>query len=717
MFKNITLEISLKPFKKTTNEHIRSVCRSVFEQWKPLIKNRETVSIMMWSADGSELLDYTGELDKEFEWACYVGTANKPLIGNMPKETSPHERKQFYIENPPKMTYRILKTIVDTFKEEGKSFFPNSNIRVGTTFDIGPEFAVSDFKYNRHKEICSGTGCDDLGFVDATALLNGDTYSYAAYPNGIPDKTPMGTFLGAQANVFLKDIGFDYIWLSNGMGFCHEPWNSFGKIYDGKEFYSEKLPETKEKVFLFWKLFRDACPDYPVETRGTNYSVAIDYASDGVPLYDIYKGNFNITPPPNSPWAAINDDVGIEVLGQLTRNCINPGKDYMFRFYLHDIWWMNSPWYDRYESSPHDIYIPMALSRIDESGKMHNPTLFNILSIDNSRGNMPDNCANEVIPHIIKAEKDAPDEPSPLVLVYPFREYTTATDGDSLREMYFCDTFMKNAINNGFPLTTVVATDNFINHPFDIYNKSILVVPAAICNKTARKKLAEYAKIGGKIIVYGSQGELDLIEYPAKKVDIYGSTDKLFEALDNFGYSIKFMGEEKIALPVVAIHRKNNAMIFSVYNRDTTLETRLKFPLGAPVLNGFSTKIIDGYATYHFNKSVHTECRVFVKQNSGIVKVKEEPPINMKYRRRVQVSGLENADVCLFAEDYCKEDCIVTNINPDATPVPLDGWRVITSAENGTYFYAENVSGTLSICMPNKSDVIAVSEKSKRVVR
>ncbi|MBE6965713.1 MAG: hypothetical protein E7441_06735 [Ruminococcaceae bacterium] len=702
MFKNITLEISLKPFKETTDEYIQSVCRKVYEQWKPLVKNRETVSIMMWSSDGSELLDYTGDPDKEFEWARYVGTANKPLIGDMPAETSPHIRKQLYMKNPPVMTYRILKTIVDAFKREGKRLFPDSVIRVGTTFDIGPEFAVSDFKYNRHKEVCSGTGCGDFGFVDATALLKGDTRPYAAYPCGIPDKTPMGAFLGAQANAFMKDMGFDYIWLSNGMGFCYEPWNSFGKIYDGEKFYAERLPETREKVLLFWKLFRDNCPDYPVETRGTNFSVGIDYASDGVPLYDIYKGGFNITPPPNSPWAAINDDVGIEVLGQLTRNCISPEKDYMFRFYLHDVWWMNSPWYDRYESSPYDIYIPMALSRIDESGDICTPSLFNILSVDNSKGDMPESCVNEVIPHILKAEKDAPDEPSPLVLVYPFREYTTAIDEENLREMYFCDTFLQNAINCGFPLATVVSADNFAKHSFDTYRKSVLVVPAAVYNKAAEERLAEFAQAGGKIIAFGSRDALDKVKYPAKKVEIYGETEKLFEALSEFGYSIQFVKETRSPLPVMTVHRSNNAMLFSVYNRDTTVETGLKFPLGAPVLNGFSTKLTDGCASYHFNKSVHAECRVFVKQKSGVVKAKEEPPVNMKYRRRIRISGLSDASVCLFGESYCKDSCIVTNIEPDGTPVPLDGWKVVTDAENGTYLYAENVSGEISVCMPNK---------------
>ena len=51
------------------------------------------------------------------------------------------------MENPPVMTYGILKKIVSCIKEEGKKAFPDTEIRVGETFDIGPEFAISDFKY------------------------------------------------------------------------------------------------------------------------------------------------------------------------------------------------------------------------------------------------------------------------------------------------------------------------------------------------------------------------------------------------------------------------------------------------------------------------------------------------------------------------------------------------------------------------------------------
>ena len=147
MFKTVNLEISLKPFKRTDDEYIRGVCQKVFEQWRPLLKGRETISIMLWVADGSEILDYAGDLEDKIEWCYFMGTANHPLLSeNERKDTSIHDRTQLYMENPPVITYRILKKIISTFKEEGKKAFPDAIIRVGETFDIGPEFSKSDFE-------------------------------------------------------------------------------------------------------------------------------------------------------------------------------------------------------------------------------------------------------------------------------------------------------------------------------------------------------------------------------------------------------------------------------------------------------------------------------------------------------------------------------------------------------------------------------------------
>ena len=792
MFKNITLEVSLKPFKKTDSEYIKKTVREIFADWRPLIADREIISIMFWTADGSEILDYKGNLDDEFEWCRYIGNANRPFADEtIPADTSIHDVKRYYTENPPKMTYRILKEIIAAFKSEGKKLYPNSKITVGETFDIGPEFAVSDFKYKRHNEVCEGTisELDGHAFLNSYGILKGDDYPYAGFPNGIPDNTPFGAFLGRQTQHLFDDIGFDYLWLSNGVGFAPNPWSGTGAVYDGKEFHTENLEEVKEKIFGFWKCFRKECPEYPVENRGTNYSAGIDYASDAVCLYDIYKANFNILPPPNSPWAALDDDYGLELMGHLTRNAEIPGSDYMFRYYIHDPWWVNSPWYDRYNSRPHDIYLPMSLSRIDEKGNTCPANTFNILSIDNTFGNMPKNCVNETIPHILKAEKDASDEPAPIVWVYPFREYTTAKEEYKLKEMMSDDWFICQAINDGFPLSSIVSCDNFKKHDKSVYSKSVIVTPVPEEEESA---LLDYAENGGRVIFYGavdhasekflnmfkikltgghdSELEYDGNHFPDIHEDgIYPNTLKVCEFMSNgyintiaegdnnikagsfdisaeyknsvwyratnggelredgrhvnpydggsfakgetlfrsalakLGYDIKFKKPHgSTAAPTIMINRSNNAHIFSVYSPSTTVETALKFPLGAPILDAGETVLKNGCSTYNFSKAEHRECRMFVEQNDGIIGVREVAPVSFKYRRRIKVSGLKNATVRFFGESYCAENIkAVLNSCCDAwyDADSFDG-GIVRSEENGTYFEARGVSGTMVFSMP-----------------
>ena len=56
-FHTVTLEISLKPFCRTDEAFVHEVCAGVLEQWRPLLKGRETISILIFAADGSEILD------------------------------------------------------------------------------------------------------------------------------------------------------------------------------------------------------------------------------------------------------------------------------------------------------------------------------------------------------------------------------------------------------------------------------------------------------------------------------------------------------------------------------------------------------------------------------------------------------------------------------------------------------------------------------------
>jgi hypothetical protein len=589
-------------------------------------------------------------------------------------------------------------------KTEGKRHFPSAEIKIGETFDIGPEFAKSDFKYKRHREICTGSILDKHGFVDATALLSGDTRSYAAYPNGIPDGTPFGTFLGKQCNVFLRDIGFDYLWLSNGLGFSSNPWVKTGKIFDGSTFYPEKLASTKEKVFQFWKLFREEC-DIPLKTRGTNNSVGIDYATDGVPLYDIYNSDFDIAPPPNSPWAALNDNFGLEIMGHMTRICELPGKEFLFRYYIHDPWWINTPWYDRYDGQPYDVYLPMSVSRIDENGKAQSAEDFHILSIDNTYGDMPDNCVNEPLPHILKAEKDSPDEPAPFVWIYPMREYTTSNSVEMLSEMYYGDNFICDAINGGLPLNCVVSTDNFIKTQDDVYQKSVLICPLPL-SEAVKDKLVRLSNEGIPVIVYGSNDALKGIKNDHfRAVSVNTSPNAILEALEDFGYSIRYETKaETLKPPTMTASRSDNALWFNVYNSNTTSDTLLKFPLGAPILNCGETEIENGYARYRFSRSEHRECRAFVKQESGVISAREGISANAVYRRKMVLRGLKDATVYLFPEKGCEQICAVSDgsIGLDRTPVFLDGFELVRDEKHGTYLKGEHITGDIFFLMEKK---------------
>ncbi len=514
MLQNITLEVSLKPFANTDFQDIDGVCRTIFTQWRPLCHDVPCVSVLLWTADGSELLDYRGSLDDPFEWAMYVGGANN-REGNHsaidPEGLGLHSRCYLYRENPPVATYAILRQVVASLHRMGKEVLgQEKTIRVGTTFDPGPEFAKSSFKYSRHNEICMGNDMGKGTMVCSYATLHGDDTAYAAYPNGIPEGLPFGTFFGAQTECFLRDMDFDYIWFSNGLGFGRETWTATGATFDGESFHVDKLASVRQDVADFWGLFRRECPHYPIETRGTNMSAGIDYATDGVPLRDIYNGEYNLLPPPNSPWAAINSDFGLELMGYMSRIAGLP-KDhesirhpYLFRFYIHDIWWANSPWYDRYNSQPHDIYLPLSIARLDAFGNVEMPTHMNLLSIDNCFGDMPDHCANEPTVHLRKALKDAPDSIAPVVWVYPFDEYTSATTAEELADMYAGDWFIRGAIANGAPITMVTSTASFCEHDKALYKDSIVVTTVPKAGSAFEKAILAYGKAGGKVIFYGN---------------------------------------------------------------------------------------------------------------------------------------------------------------------------------------------------------------------
>jgi hypothetical protein len=807
-FNSITLEMSLKPFKENDKAYISGVCREVFTQWASLLRHTDTVSVMLWTADGSEILNYSGKPDQSLEWAMYMGNPNtKHEVNSSPDELlSLHERAYTYMDNPPKFSYGDLKYIVSELKKAGTEI-TGKPVRVGATFDPGPEFARSEFKYTKHPEICMGSTMGSKTFVCCYSTLNADESSYAGYPNGIEQDTPFGTFFGRQSQHFLTDLGFDYLWLSNGFGFGMETWSATGAVFDGKDFHPEKITETREKIINFWNLFSEECPGFRIETRGTNLSTGIDLAADGVDLRGIYNGGYNLLPPPNSPWAALNGDFGLELAGYMSRIAELPDNRYLFRYYTHDPWWVNSPWLDRYGREPHDIYLPMAVSRMNEKGEIKIPTHLNFLTIDNTYGEMPVQVPDEVTPHILQARRNSPDQPGPLVWVYPFDEYHdwAASQPERIEEIYYGDWFIRQAINEGLPMNTVISTTNFsslVKENKSVFNESLLVTIVPQAGSELEKQLMEFVKNGGKLMIYGpaANGGKDFLDFiniktshplsgdfqvrlfsetgktdvpapmnlyhdnkmsgggmetqvaeinaPGTKVlaqaiqgnkkremavlqqnpewnggavcYIRGTNSATYKgghlltpddpekwfsgstimrySLSQMGYSILYHKKsEGIKDPINCISRHNNAYFFSGFVPNLTVEQRLKFPQGAPLITGWETELINGYSTYRFPKAFFEECRIFVEQEDGIVSCFEIHSGEKGISRRIGISGLKNATVRVYPPNNISENGLKANLNYG---YPYTSGQITGKKGTGfpgKYMVFENITGQLII--------------------
>jgi hypothetical protein len=221
------------------------------------------------------------------------------------------------------------------------------------------------------------------------------------------------------------------------------------------------------------------------------------------------------------------------------------------------------------------------------------------------------------------------------------------------------DNFISSAINDGFPLCCVASTDNFLRHSISIYKKSTLISPAPESDEILHK-LQEFAKEGIGVIIYASAARLKQIPDFCNLTKINIETESasaLRKAAESYGWCI--LHEKKvdnIKPPTIAISRFENAHFISVYNANTTTDTLLHTPLGAPILLGCETEIKDGFASYRFARAEHRECRVFVEQQSGVISCREQAPGNNYYRRAIFIKGLKDATVRLFSEPNCPFD-------------------------------------------------------------
>lgn len=509
-FERVTLEMSLKPFHSVDEATIRAVCTEVFRSWAALIRRVDRVAIMLWTADGSEILEYKGRMSDEIEWARYIGVGSRPKDppNNDPDRIGLHSKSVLYMKDPPKITYATLGLIVRTLKSVG-SQMTGKPVEVGNTFDPGPEFANSRFKYVLHPEIAKGNTHGRDSWVSCISKLHADPTAYAGFPGGIPEGTSIGTYLGRQSQQFLTDLGFDYLWLSNGFGFTINSWDVRGPLFDGTHFDTADAEGLREEILSFWKDYRKWCPTIRLETRGTNLLLGSDLSTSASPLRDIYRGNFGMIAPPNSPWAALDGDFGLELVGYLSRIAELPANDkFPFRFYTHDPWWLNSPWFDRYDRQPHDIYMPLALARINGKASVTRPSYLEFLTINNSYGHMPEQCPNEVIPFVLAAADTYSDAPGLITWICPFDEYHEMVFGPKPQPEipFFADWFLRGAVNSGLPVNTVVSTRNLISslsvNP-GYFDETILLTLVPAAGSPVEALLLDRVRRGLPVILFG----------------------------------------------------------------------------------------------------------------------------------------------------------------------------------------------------------------------
>jgi hypothetical protein len=502
------MELSLKPFLKTDQASVLAAAAAVMEAWAAMAARAEEVAVLLWVGDGSDILGWHGDLDERLAWSRHIGFCNYDEPGAYDPAVRHYRinRAVPYVRRPPDLRYRDLRRIVRGLRLAARQVL-GKPLSVGCTIDPGPEFAVSAFKFRDHPEIQTPDlmACMPMRFITHQAALKADGRRYGGFPDGIPAGTGLGFFLGRQFDSFRRAMGLDYLWLSNGFGYSHYPWGPRGELFRGRDFDPARAEEQRLRANGFWRDLRAACPDAAVEVRGTNYTVGMDLASDGCSHSDIMALGGLARPPCNPPWGS--RALGLEIAAYLSRLARTPSDRLPFRFYLNDPWFTSNAWYDYYNREPYDIYVPLSLSRLNARGGVDTPTDVSLLTVNTETGALPPGQAGEVTPHLFRALDERADAPGPFVWVYPFDEYDAVLKREpgDLRHLFHQDWFFCQALNAGFPVSTVCASG--LVAPLDragLLPDSVFVAPVPRGECAYLEVLLRRVRRGGRVLLYGA---------------------------------------------------------------------------------------------------------------------------------------------------------------------------------------------------------------------
>jgi len=502
--------MSLKPFRSADAEVIRETCLRLMKVWAKLIERSEQLGILLWVADGSEILEWSGDPGQRLEWGRYIGFCN---IDAMPDLYFPgwyQDRPgEPYCPDTPEFTYGDLGRMVDGLRAAVKDCF-GLDATIGATFDPGPEFAYSKFKYDWHPECLfeqpDGGMLAPMHFVSAQSVLHADSRRYGGFPEGIPEGVSFGTFLGQQYDSLARAVGFNYLWLSNGFGYSHFAWTPTGELLKKGRWRPEQAESERQKTLRFWRDFRAECPDVPLEVRGTNFSLGMDLSTDAASHAEIVETGKLDVMPPNLP-VLHADLLADDIVTYLTRQAKSPTERIIYRTYLNDPWFENNPWYTIYNREPLESYTALSTCRMNEDGGVDVPTDFHILTVDTEQGELWEDEANEVIPHYLRSLAERADAPGPVVWVYPFDEYHTVLQEspELLPHVFHHDHYVMRSTDGCLPVLTVCASDCFVSLARSgRLPGSIFLAPAPLGDWAYAEALLEHVQDGGRAVLYGS---------------------------------------------------------------------------------------------------------------------------------------------------------------------------------------------------------------------
>lgn len=755
--KRVAIELSLKPFGCNDGRSYDECARHVITAWRPLCEAGAEVSFMLWVADGSDILEWSGNLEQPLEWARYIGFCNHARDAYGGSHHGPERNAIPYVPHPAEMRFADLKAIVAALRGAGGELLQRP-ISIGATFDPGPEFAESPFKYSRHREIIVPKrvgGRPTFPMVDAAATLHADAQPYAAYPRGIPEGEPFALFLGRQIAAYCRALGIDYVWLSNGFGFSPVAWDYLGPGFDGERFWPEERAQRLAQFKRAWEDLRRGNPDIPMEVRGSNFAASMDIAKDGVDFAWLYQQGYVRLPPPNSPWGVLNNDYGLEIAGFLSRVAKRPQKDYLFRYYPNDPWFWQNPWTDIFYGQTYDIHVPLATSVIDETGEIITPAVINILTGDTEFGETDPLTGAQVGAHIRTALNDRPDDVGLVTWVYPFDAYhrLAAAGAEGQAEVFFGDWFVRSAINNGLPVATVGTPEAFdallskrgaapqtvaflptaaARSAEDAARllswlgrdvPAILYGPAASLHPSVRELLglALDAPLEGAVALKGADGHKvgEMIHDPIasagglaarfvggagngaallyaasaaggeraycvsarvpggaqlcwvrgtnpfetrpdtsqlalkpkpREARYYDAGKLVCEMLARFGYLIAVDCEAPSAAAgqnaaMMLFSRHDGAWFLSGYAAAPVGSVRLRLPEGAPIFHATYARLEGGASRYPLARAMHQECRVLVRQASGVIGCDTGARVPGYGELTLRVTGLQDATV------------------------------------------------------------------------